>query len=317
MSEDNKSFYLKNVWDDAPVFHQPWWLDAVTDGAWDVCIIKQDEELKAYYLYAYKKGLSGYVISMPVLTQFLGPGYKLKEGSSRKRVNEETEILEALIQQLPACASFESRWHFHYQNWLPFYWKRFHQTTRYTYFFDDLSKPELLRQNFSDKINREIKKAEKEFIVEEAGDTEALYELVKINFQAKSMSVPFTKIIFDNIYRASVKESRGKILLAKDNKGKTAAGIFLIWDSITAYYLIGGKDDAFGNRGAMSLLLWKGFNELAGKVTGFDFEGSMIPGVEKYFRSFSAEQKGFFQITRISSPLLRMKDGARAVLRRK
>ena len=89
---------------------------------------------------------------------------------------------------------------------------------------------------------------------------------------------------------------------------------FVAWDSATAYYLIGGRNDDFKNSGAMSLLFWNALNELKATVKSFDFEGSMIKGVENYFRSFGAVQKGFFEITKINSPLLRMKSAAKAIL---
>ena len=122
--------------------------------------------------------------------------------------------------------------------------------------------------------------------------------------------------IFKKIFAASIDHHSGKILLAKNEEGKAAAGIFAAWDSTTAYYLIGGKDDDFGNSGGMSLLFWKLFNELGGKVKSFDFEGSMIKGVENYFRSFGAEQKGFFEITKIDSSLIRMKSTMKSILGR-
>jgi len=315
MSEANK-IYRQLVWPDAPVFHQPWWLDAVAGDAWNVCMLKDGEEMKAYFLYALRNDFFGYHIVMPMLTQFLGPNYKLKEKLSRKRLNEETEILEALLQQLPVAVSFESRWHFHFQNWLPFHWEGFSQTTRYTYFLPDISNPQLLRENFSEKINREINKAEKQFSIEKANDVLAFYNLLQKNFSGKRMKIPFQKRLLQRIYDACVVHNTGKIWLAKNDEGIIASGIFIVWDEATAYYLIGGKDDDFGNSGAMSFLFWNALNELKSTVRSFDFEGSMIKGVENYFRSFGAEQKSFFQLSKISSPLLRMKSAIRLSIKK-
>ncbi|HYV91951.1 MAG TPA: GNAT family N-acetyltransferase [Chitinophagales bacterium] len=320
---DAKKIYRQLAWPDAPLFHQPWWLDAVAGDAWDVCMVKDGEEMKAYFLYAIKNDLQGFQIIMPMLTQFLGPNYKLKAQSARKRLNEETEMLEALLHQLPAAAFFESRWHFHFQNWLPFYWKGFLQTTRYTYFLPDISNPELLRENFSEKINREINKAEKQFSIEQASDVAAFYSLLVKNFSGKRMKIPFEKKLLQKIFDACCLREAGKIWLAKDAAGKIAAGIFIVKDAATAYYLIGGKDDDFGNSGAMSFLFWNCFRELSRESSAekegarsFDFEGSMIKGVENYFRSFGAEQKGFFEITKIKSALLKMKSSVKSFLNR-
>ena len=103
----------------------------------------------------------------------------------------------------------------------------------------------------------------------------------------------------------------GRIWCAVDGTGKWAAAIFVAWDVKTAYYIIGGKDDAFGNSGAMSLLFWNSFQFLKDKVKRFDFEGSMIKGVENYFRSFGSSQHMFFEITSSRSLLSKARNTLR------
>ena len=61
MSEAKKS-YRQLVWTDAPVFHQPWWLDAVAGDSWDVCLLKDGGEVNAYFLYAIKNDFTGFQI---------------------------------------------------------------------------------------------------------------------------------------------------------------------------------------------------------------------------------------------------------------
>lgn len=313
MSE-GKDYYRRHHPPDAPLFHLSWWMDAVCGDRWQAAILKSGNELSAYYLYAMKKDAFGQHIFMPHLTQFLGPYYRLQGSTVRERNNEETEILEQLIAQLPAFGSFESRWQSQFQNWLPFHWKKFQQRTRYTYVLADILDPERLRSQFSEKIQREIAKAEKLYRCEETAAGEELFTLIGKNFSSKKMKVPFEESVLKSAFEAAIKQQSGKILLAKDPEGMCAAGIFIAWDANTAYYIIGAKETASGNSGAMSFLFWNAFNLLKGKVKSFDFEGSMIKGVENYFRSFGAEQKGFFEITRINSPLLKMKSAAKSFL---
>lgn len=312
---DSKNYYRMHHWPEAPLFHLPWWLDAVCDNQWEVVAVNHGDELKAYYLYAQKKDRLGLHIYMPHLTQFLGPGYRLTESGIRQRNNEETEMLEQLLSQLPGCSSFESRWNHRFQNWLPFHWRNFQQRTRYTYVLPDISDPQQLKENFSDKIRREMAKAEKQFVAEEANDSTALLTLLQKSFREKKMKLPLEKDVLARAFSAAVANHAGSMWLAKDASGKTAAAIFVAWDAGTAYYIIGAKDDAFGNSGAMSFLFWTAFNKLKNRVKSFDFEGSMIRGVENYFRSFGAEQKGFFEITKINSPLLKMKSTMKSLLR--
>lgn len=312
----HKTFYLSHLWKDAPIFHQPFWLDAVADKDWDVVLSHDNDTIKAYFLYACKKDVTGFQIVMPKLTQFLGPNYKLSGISNRERNHEEEQLLEQLLKGLPAFSYFESRWHYAFQNWLPFYWKGFQQTTRYTYVLEDISNPEKLRSQFSDKVNREINKAEKNFMVVSSTEVTAFYQLLKKNFEGKRKVLPFTESLLLKIYLACNQNGAGEIWLSKDKNGNAAAGIFIVWDAATAYYLIGGKDDSFGNSGAMSQLFWHSFNHLKNKVQKFDFEGSMIRGVENYFRSFGAERKGFFELSKINSPIQKIKASLRKTFRR-
>jgi len=316
MMSAERDFYRKNLWEHAPVFHQPWWLDAVAGDSWDVCLVKEGNIMKSSFLYAFRKDVTGLRIIMPPLTQFLGPHYNLHSTSTREQNNEEIEMLEQLMRQLPSFSSFESRWSFDFQNWLPFHWQHFGQRTRYTYMFDDISDPEQLRKNFSEKINREINKASKIFHIEEVIDVNEFFLLIKKNFEEKKAGISLSKKILQSLFEATRQQHVGKILLAKDGTGKLAAGIFIAWDTTTAYYIIGGKDPASGNSGAMSLLFWHVLNDMKFKVKRFDFEGSMIKGIENYFRSFGAEQRGFFEITKINSPVLQVKSSIKSILKR-
>jgi hypothetical protein len=100
----------------------------------------------------------------------------------------------------------------------------------------------------------------------------------------------------------------GRIWCAVDGTGKWAAAIFIAWDVKTAYYIIGGKDDAFGNSGAMSLLFWNSFQYLKDKVKRFDFEGSMIKGVEKLFPVIRLFPAHVFRDHLITVPLIQSQE---------
>src|SRR5262245_34895466 len=72
----SRETYRKLVWPNPPLFHQPFWLDAVAKDEWDAVIIEENKVMKAYYLFAQRKSLAGSEIYMPELTQFLGPSYR-------------------------------------------------------------------------------------------------------------------------------------------------------------------------------------------------------------------------------------------------
>ena len=79
---------------------------------------------------------------------------------------------------------------------------------------------------------------------------------------------------------------------------------FIAWQESSAYYLAGGGDPELRASGAHSLILWEGIRFTAQYTDLFDFEGSMIPGVERFFREFGAIQTPFFTITKGNLSLL-------------
>ena len=71
-----------------------------------------------------------------------------------------------------------------------------------------------------------------------------------------------------------------------DSQGRIHAASYFVYDEKCCYYLIGGGDPELRTSGASSLLMWEGI-KFASTVSGsFDFEGSMIEPIERFFRAF-------------------------------
>lgn len=95
-----------------------------------------------------------------------------------------------------------------------------------------------------------------------------------------------------------------KILFAVDREKRIHAAIYIIWDKNSAYYLMGGSDPDLRHSGATSLLVWETIKYAATVTKRFDFEGSMIEPIERFFRAFGAQQSPYFHITKTTSVLL-------------
>ena len=80
----------------------------------------------------------------------------------------------------------------------------------------------------------------------------------------------------------------GKYLEARDGAGNTHSCAYFVYDQKVCYYLIGASDSDFRNSGAQSLVIWEGIQFAAQKSRVFDFEGSMIEGIENFFRQFNS-----------------------------
>lgn len=287
-----------------PVFSQAWWLDAVCgEENWDVILIEKGEEIVASFPYCITREKFGLIyIGMPVLTQKLGPYIRYPKGQkSASRLSYEKEIMQEIIMRLPCYDFFSVNFDYKYTNWLPFYWKGFHQTTRYTYVIDDISDTEAVFNNFEHSKRKNIKKANKE--VEVLYDLSAadFYNNHKMTLQKQGEVISYSYDIFKRLYDGAYKNDQGRVIYCKDADGNIHAALFVVWDAYSAYDLISTIDPAFRNSGAATLLVFEMIKYLAGKVGVFDFEGSMIEGVEESFRKFGTIQKPYFCISKANS----------------
>lgn len=295
---------------DVPIFIEPWWLDIVAEGKWKVLMSKKGENIEATWAFFEKKRFGLPYIGMPKFSPYQGPFINYPEQQKRsRRIAFEKEVTTYLIDHLPKFAYFNQRFNPEVTNWLPFYWKDFEQTTRYTYVLPDISDPAQLWDSLQSRLRRAIRKAKNrhKLSVKESVNPEEFHRLHEMTYRRQEKEVPCSLAFFSKLYSTAKELDRGEILLAYDQSGDVHAGVFIVWDKNTAYYLMGGADPSLRNSGASSLLLWEAINRQSGTRKAFDFEGSMIESIEKIFRSFGAEQTPYFRIRKTSGVLSPLK----------
>ncbi len=295
-----------------PVFSQDWWLDSVcVNGKWDVALIEKNGEVVASMPYYLKKKGMFTQICMPPLTQTMGPYITYPEGQKySKRLSYEKEIMNNLIDQIPKVDYFCQNFHSSITNWLPFYWRGFSQSTRYTYILNKEQNEHLFQSN----IKTDIKKAQKKVSVKTTNSISEIWQCLTKTFLRQNQMPPYSEqFLIDLDLKATKKESSIK-LVAVDNEERVHAAIYLVVFNNTAYYLIGGGDPEFRNSGATSLLINEGLTIAKDQQLDFDFEGSMIEPIERFFRAFGAHQTPYFQIKKIDSKILKCKELFKAML---
>ncbi len=215
--------------------------------------------------------------------------------------------MNELVKQLPAFDEFSQNWHYTSTNWLPFYWKGFSQTTRYTYILNDLTDMDVLWAGLQQNIRREIRKAKSRFALEVV-ENSSLGEFISLNkkvFSRQSMRIPYARELIYRIDAACAERGCRRIFVAKDKDGNAHAGVYIVWDANSAYYLMGGGDPELRNSGATSLCMWQAILYASTVTKSFNFEGSMIEPVERFFRAFGATQTPYFRIRKTPSILLK------------
>jgi len=279
------------------IFQQPWWLEAVVPGAWEEVCLRDQEKIIARWPYIKKKKYFCDVISMPMLTQHLGPFLAPIHGKYCNMLSRQHEILNELIEQLPSYDFLIQNFHYSLTNWLPFYWKNYKQTTKYTYVLNEIKNHELVWNNFRENIRREIRKGQKGLEVKTDLGLDKLYETCKKTYDRQNQQIPYSFDLLRRIDEACASRNYRITLFAIDDKQNIHSAIYIVFDQNSAYYLIGGGDPFLRTSGAHSLLMWEAIKHVSQFVDKFDFEGSMVQPIERFFRSFGAQQVPYFHVT--------------------
>lgn len=283
-----------------------WWLDSVCGENWDACIVEANGVIIAAMPYYFQKRFVFTLLNMPKLTSGLGPWIKYPgDQKYSSRISYEHQLIEQLIHQLPSFDYFNQRFRHSASNCQAFHWKGFSLSLRYNYILPDLTNLDNVLAEFNANIRREIKKAEKTVRVIESNDIDKFYEINQLTFQRNKITIPYTKELLTKINNACSERNNRKILLAIDESNQVHGALYLVWDNQSAYYLMGGMDHRFKS-GAFSLLMWHAIQEAARMNLTFDFEGSMIESVERFFREFGAKQVVYAQVQKTNSQILRL-----------
>lgn len=290
-----------------PIFCQAWWLDATVGDGWDVCVVEKGGEIVATMPYVIRKKYGMNVLTQPVLTQFLGPWLKPSRAKYSKMLSQEKELMSALIEQLPRYIYFSQNWNYQNTNWLPFFWRGFRQTTRYTYVLDDLTDLDKVWNGFEAKVKTDIRKAQKKNLkIKSDLPIHQFIELNRKTFARQNLSPPYSDEFVIQLADKCKEKNQCKWFIAQDQDGFNHAGVFLIWDENSAYYLMGGGDPDLRNSGATSFCMWEAIKFASTVTHRFDFEGSMLEPVERFFRAFGAKQTPYFHLNHTPARLPRL-----------
>ncbi|MDL2221941.1 GNAT family N-acetyltransferase [Parabacteroides sp. OttesenSCG-928-N08] len=282
-----------------PIFSRDWWLDVVCgEENWEVLLVEEKERIVAAMpLYLRSKQM----VTMPAYTQTMGPWFAspLDEQKYTGRLSDLQRYQKKLLAGLVNYPYFLQNFHHSVTDWLPFYWAGYKQTTRYTYLLPDISDMELLWKNMSSHTRREITHAgEKHHITVRNGvSTDDFIAIQRKTFERQGKEPPHLPVL-KRLIEACRQRGQGDIWGGYDEQGQLHAAVFAVWQESCAYNLAAGGDPQLRHSGAHALVLWRVIQSMAQYTRQFDFEGSMLPGVEIFFRNFGSIQKPYFTISK-------------------
>lgn len=246
---------------------------------------------------------------MPPFTPYLGVWLDYSQCSERhvSRYSFENQVIGDLEAQLPLTASYHQTHPVQLQNWLPFYWRGYRQTTRYTYIIEK-SNPEELNAGLKSELRTRIRKAEKLYsIADENQSGEAFFQFCRQSMQRQRLAfTPAQTQIFHELHRQIQEREQGRIFTAKNREGCDTAALYLIWDRESAYYWLPCMDEELGRDGAAQLLCRHAIQFSMDMEKNFNFEGSMLPHIEPVFRAFGGRRHSVYQLRKFQNRFFEM-----------
>lgn len=282
------------------VFEQPWWLDIVAPGQWGEAFVKDGDKVLARLPYVYDRG----TIKNPVYTQTLGVWLapelrEFERGNSQ--LYRQKEVLGQLLDQLPKAREIHITLDHINSYVLPYRWHGFRIEPSFSYRLADLRDMDRHRARFGKTVNKNLRAAEKKLAVE-CGDNEieTLIDLQRLTYARQNRKPPIDDGLTLKLMERAIEMGFGRLFIARDQDNRAHGAVFLVYDGNCCYYLLSGQDPEFKSDGSQNLLLVKGIEFAATVSRDFDFEGSMIEGIENFFRQFGGEQVINYQISRLS-----------------
>jgi len=268
------------------VFCYSWWLEAITRSNFKILAIFENDEIVAGIPIALD---SQNKVNEPPLTRTLGVLYKVHETKSkRKQRSDERKWLNELLSYLPLDDFVQMCMHHNFKDWLPFRWKGFKQTTRYTYLIEyrKLS-PDDLWQNLDRLRKRMINRSiENNIKVEITHDLKLIYKYESLTYERQGLKF---RIPFENLKSLddAIKQFGNRIIFkAVDHQNQIHAVLYAAYNSKSAYALLSGSDPELRNQGGHTLVMWEAIKYFFDKAEFFNFGGSDIERIESHIRGF-------------------------------
>lgn len=292
-----------------PIFLKDWWLDAVCPD-WDVVIAKNGDNISGVWPYRIEKKINVSILRDQVLTPYMGPYvFYPSDLKQSKRESFQHETITALLETIPDVKV----WHV---STLPglkqvglFTDYEFDIQVRQTFIMPLQGEVEDVFSNLHEDYRRNVRKAEKELII--TNEPEMLHQLwgyQKATLDRKQVRTIFTQQQMQHIFDACINHESAALWVARRGDDIQAI-VWHVWDDNCGYYLMGSNNPNSKDNRAMTALLWHSIkhSKTIGKE-GFDFEGSMDPGVEKFFRNFGGKRELYLVLRKNESLLWKLKE---------
>jgi lipid II:glycine glycyltransferase (peptidoglycan interpeptide bridge formation enzyme) len=281
-----------------PLFSQMKWLQ-LFDKRLRILSITNDDKQMIGFLYGLegKKMRFNYFINTP-FTPHCGLVYKTNSSNVSNTNTYNKKIIKVVADYMTEknISLIQFAMPHSIVDMQPFIWKNYLVKTKYTYRLALANSEEYLFNNLSSEKRKSIRKAELDQIkIERVTNINSIAGILK-NTLIKN-NVKFDPKLFEKILLEFASHDNCIAFAAYNTNNILIAATFCLHDANTCYYLFGGIDEQNKHHGAGVKCMWASIllaKQL--KIHTFDFEGSMLIDVEKYFREFGGTLTPYYEV---------------------
>jgi hypothetical protein len=281
------------------IYHERWWLDAVTRGRWQAAEVRHQGRLIGWLPYVVSRRRGFRVSEMPPLTHLLGPVVQEGGGTSNTRWLRRLGIVQELISKLPRVAHFSQTFHAEARDVLAFQSRGFESFAQLTAEVMP-DEQEALWSRLRDKTRNVIRRAQEQCRLETLGDPHELLRFYSRNLAAAGERSYFDIDLLVPLFEAVRSRHQGRIVCARSREGRPLAAVFYVWDRNRLWYFLSTRDPHCGQNGAVSLLVWRGLQMASQQRLIFDFDGVAGEGAARFYGGFGAHFRPRFAVWRRS-----------------
>lgn len=287
------------------VYHEPWWLEAASNGAWEEVSVTSNGVMVARLPYVIKRMGSISGIAMPTLTPFLGPQLPLRLNGQDRKGPFDRELLAELFTRLPKTTYVNQICESRITDALPLYALGYDSTIKYTLQVAPAASMDQIMQGIRPRIRSAIRKAERTLTVQTDLGIEEFCRFYNACTQANN-SVRWSPryarqadAVKTRLYEACRKADAGCLLAARDRGGALRAAIMLVWGHGVMYYFLTAQDASSDGSGSIKLLIWEGLKLAHQRRMIFDFDGFPRPGAVNILSGFGGIVRNRIAVTKM------------------
>jgi hypothetical protein len=266
------------------IFAHTWYVAAL-GVKFDIFVVRADDAIVGGILLPKDKWK--YYIN-PIFSKYLGVFFGDFVGNAYTVESRKRKVLKALMPMLNSLSSFEYTFHPNFGNWMQFHKAGFKQTTLYTYKLALAQKDgaALLKDFYPRLRNKVLNAQQSDFVVNPLELSTEVIDLLQQTYTTKGNTFPIALPQLNNLLRVLLDRNALQLTgVFKENRLLAVLG--LVHDGQTAYLIFNGLKADVADKGANELLVFEGLKWATEQgLQCFDFEGSMVPNIESFYRQF-------------------------------